>query len=100
VVSTVAAKDEGVGELGSALERHFGFLSRSGSLAARRSHRLELRTRQVVDRMLRRWVWSEDGPRAALEAALADVAAGKCSPYEAAAGVVERMRRTEPHERV
>ena len=100
VVATIAPRGEGVDELGTALDRHFALLERTGDLAARRTRRLELRTREVLDRALHRWVWSEAGPRAALEAALAEVAAGKRSPYEAAAGIVERIRRSEPHERV
>ena len=92
VIATVAPKDEGVGELGAALERHFDFLVRSGALEARRARQREQRTRDVVERALRRWVFSPSGPRGALEAAFADVASGKRSPYEAASGVVERIR--------
>ena len=95
VLATVAAKDEGIAELDAALERHYAFLCRDGALAVRRARQLERRTRDVLERALRRWAWSDDGPRAALEAALADVAAGRRSPYEAAAGVVERIRRSE-----
>jgi LAO/AO transport system kinase len=92
VVMTIAVREEGVGELAGALDRHFAFLERSGQLAARRSRRLAQRTRDVVDRALQRWVWSDQGPRAALEAALGDVAAGRRSPYEAAAAVLARIR--------
>ncbi len=92
VVATVAARDEGVRELGAALDRHFDFLTKSGALAARRAKQREQRTREVVERALRRWVFSPAGPRAALEQALADVAAGRRSPYEAASGVVDRIR--------
>ncbi len=92
VVATIAARDEGVGELGAALDRHFDFLTGSGALAARRARQREQRTREVVERALRRWVFSPSGPRAALEQALADVAAGRRSPYEAASGIVDRIR--------
>jgi GTPase len=92
VVATMAVRDEGVRELGSALDRHFDFLSQSGALAARRARQREQRTREVVERALRRWVFSSSGPRAALEQALADVAAGRRSPYEAASVVVDRIR--------
>ena len=92
VVVTTAFRDEGVGELVETLERHFAALEASGALAARRRRRLETRTREVLERALRRWVWSDAGPRAAVDGALADVAAGKRSPYEAAAEVLERIR--------
>jgi LAO/AO transport system kinase len=100
VIATVAARDEGVDDVGLALDRHFSFLESSGGLAARRAHRLELRTREVLNRALYRWIWSDSGPKAELAAALADVIAGKRSPYEAAAGIVDRLRGGKPHERV
>jgi GTPase len=92
VVATVAVQDQGLEALCGALDGHFEHLERTGLLAERRSRRLERRTRDVVERALRRWVFSPAGPRAALESALADVAAGRRSPYEAAAVVVERIR--------
>lgn len=95
VVVTSAARGEGVVELAAALDGHFASLERSGELAARRRHRLELRTREVLDRAVHRWVWSGAGPKAAVEAALAEVAAGRLSPYEAAAEVVGRIQRSD-----
>ncbi len=92
VIATVAPRDEGVAGLGAALDRHFDFLTRSGGLEARRVQQREQRTRDVVERALRRWIFSPDGPREALERALADVASGRRSPYEAASGVVDRIR--------
>ena len=93
VLATAAQRNEGIEELGGALDRHFAYLERGGDLQARRGRQLAQRTRDVVERALRRWLWSDAGPRPALEMALADVAAGRRSPYEAAAGVVERLRR-------
>ena len=95
VLATAASRGEGVAELSGALDRHFAFLERDGGLAARRARQLERRTRDVFERALRRWAWSDAGPRAALEAALAEVAAGRRSPYDAAAAVVQRIRRSE-----
>ncbi len=93
VVVTTAFKDEGLFELVEALDRHFSAVESSGELAERRRRRLELRTREVLERTLRRWVWSEDGPRAAVDDALSGVASGKRSPYEAAAEAVKRIRK-------
>jgi LAO/AO transport system kinase len=100
VVMTVAPRSDGVAEVAAALDDHFAFLEHSGGLEARRSRRLAQRTREVVDRALRRWVWSEEGPKAALEAALADVAAGRSSPYEAASAIVARIGGGRRNERV
>ena len=90
VVATVAAQGTGVADLVSTLDRHFAALVDGGELERRRARRLEQRTREVVERALRRWMWSADGPKPALESALADVAAGRASPY----GVAERIVRT------
>ncbi len=92
VFATVAVKDEGIAELDGGLDRHFAFLERGGGLRERRARQLEQRTRGVFERALKRWVWSDAGRRTDLETALADVVAGRRSPYEAAAGVVERIR--------
>jgi LAO/AO transport system kinase len=95
VVATVAVRDEGIADLDAALDRHFAFLERDGALAARRARQLERRTRDVLERAVKRWAWSDAGPRAVLEAALAEVAAGRRSPYDAAAAAVERIRRSD-----
>ena len=89
VVATVAVKDQGIADLIAALDRHFDAAQGSGRLAAQRARRREQRLREVVDRALRRWVWSAQGPREALEAGLAEVAAGRQSPY----GLAERIVR-------
>ncbi len=95
VVVTTAFRDEGLGELVDALDRHFAAIEASGELVARRRRRLEARTREVLERSLKRWVWSAAGPKAAVDAALADVAAGRRSPYEAAAAVLERIGKKD-----
>jgi len=93
VLATVAARDEGIAELAGALDRHFVQLDAGGGLEARRARQLEQRTREVFERALRRWVWSDAGRKAALEAALAEVREGRRSPYDAAAAVVDEIGR-------
>jgi len=93
VVGTVAAKGTGTDELVEALDRHFGAQEGSGELERHRHLRLEQRTREVVDRAVRRWTWSAEGPRPTLDAALGDVAAGRESPYGAARRVVRALTR-------
>ncbi len=95
VVATMAVKGEGVAELAGALDRHFATLEATGELARQRRRRLEERTREVVDRAVRRWMWSSDGPRPALESALAGVAAGRESPYGAAERIVRTLTRSD-----
>jgi LAO/AO transport system kinase len=92
VVATIAARGDGVAELIAALDRHVAALTASGELQVQRRRRLAQRTREVVDRAMRRWMWSAEGPRATLDAALADVAEGRGSPYGAAERVVRSLR--------
>ncbi len=91
VLATSAADSTGVGELVAALDRHFQHLERTDQLAGRRKKRLEIRTREVVDRAVRRWIWSSDAQAVEVESALKDVTAGVKSPYEAAAGIVAKL---------
>jgi hypothetical protein len=48
--------------------------------------------RSDVDRALKRWVWSDAGPKRDVEAALDDVSAGRVSPYQAAQGILARLQ--------
>ncbi len=95
VVLTVAAKGEGVAELIEALERHHEWLARSGTLAERRRRRLLDRTREVVDRATRRWVWDETRADERIAGRLEEIVAGRVSPYEVAAEVVEGLKQGE-----
>ena len=95
VVAMVAVKGEGIDELVGALDRHFASQAATGELERQRGRRLEQRTREVVDRALRRWMWSAEGPRPVLDAALAGVAAGRESPYGAAERIVRTLTRSE-----
>src|SRR4051812_12628563 len=59
VILPSAVKDEGVTALMGALDRHYDWLNQSGELEQRRRRRLLERTREVVDRGTRKWVWEE-----------------------------------------
>jgi LAO/AO transport system kinase len=92
VLATVAVKGEGVDAVIDALDRHHGHLETSGRLRARRRERLADRTRGAVERSLRQWVWSETPAGALLERRLDDVTAGRRSPYDVAAEIVDQVR--------
>ena len=92
VLAAVATKGEGVDELVAALDRHRAFLNDSGRLAARRRERLADRTRAVVERAVRQWVWDETAASELLAQRLDDVAQGRRSPYEVAAEILEQIR--------
>ncbi len=89
VMLTTAETGDGVPELLDRLDAHWSWLEASGELARRRLARLTERVRDAVQQRLLTLVWREsDGP-AVLDAALDDLAAGRVSPYEVAARVVD-----------
>lgn len=92
VLATVASKGEGLDELVSALERHHAYLVASGKLEERRKQRLAARTRAVVNRAIRQWVWDETDAEDLVSQRLDDVAAGTRSPYDVAAEVLKQVR--------
>jgi LAO/AO transport system kinase len=92
VLATVASKGEGIAELAAALDRHRAFLESGGRLDARRRERLAARTRAVVDRSLRQWLWDESPAEEMLAHELDDMATGHRSPYDVAAGILNLVK--------
>jgi LAO/AO transport system kinase len=92
VLLSTASRGDGVPELVAELERHHAWLSASGELDRRRRIRLAARTREVVDRATRRWVWEETRAERLVQERLDDVAAGRLSPYELAAEILDGLR--------
>ena len=92
VLTTVASKGEGISEFVTALDRHRDYLAASGTLEQRRRRRLATRTRAVVNRAIRQWVWDETDAEDLVSKRLDDVAAGTRSPYDVAAEVLKQVR--------
>ena len=90
---TVAAKGEGIDELLAALERHHEWLARSGTLEERRRRRMLERTREVVDRAARRWMWSETQAEQVIGERLDEVMEGRLSPYDVATEVLDGLKQ-------
>ncbi len=95
VVLTTATKGEGISDVVAALERHQAWLVASGELDGRHRERLAARTREVVDRATRRWVWEETRAERVVRERLDAVAAGRLSPYEVAAEILDGLREGE-----
>jgi LAO/AO transport system kinase len=95
VLLTAAARGDGVPELATALDRHHEWLVSSGELQQRRRRRLLERTREVVDRTTRRWVWQETRAEQLIAERLDEVAGGRLSPYELAVEVLEELKQGE-----
>jgi LAO/AO transport system kinase len=93
VMATVASDGTGVAELVASLDGHFAHLESSGELAKRRRRRLEVRTREVVERALRRWLL-RDG-RGEMDEAISEVSDGRVTPYQAAARMMRRLNESE-----
>ena len=92
VLMTVASKGEGVAELVAALDKHHAYLAESGKLAQRRARRLAARTRAVVNRALRQWVWDETRAEELLAERLDAVTDGTRSPYDVAEEILDQVR--------
>ena len=93
VVLTVAAKGDGVDQLLAALDRHHEWLGRSGTLDLRRRRRMLERTREVVDRAMRRWMWDETRAEQLISDRLDQMVDGKLSPYDVATEVLEGLKQ-------
>jgi LAO/AO transport system kinase len=95
VLLAVAAKGEGVAALVEALDRHHERLAASGTLAARRRRRLLDRTREVVERAARRWIWDETRADERIAERLDEIVAGRMSPYDVATEVLDGLKQGE-----
>jgi LAO/AO transport system kinase len=95
VLLTAATQGDGVSELVAALDRHHTWLLESGTLQERRKRRLFDRTREVVDRATRRWVWEETRADQRIAERLDEIVAGRVSPYEVAAEVLDGLKQGE-----
>lgn len=93
VLSAVAIKGEGIAELAAAVDRHFAYLEQSGELVRRRRLRLRERVVDVVERLVRRRLWSDPETDRWLTSRLPELESGALSPYAAATALLERSGR-------
>jgi len=80
VLRTIGATGEGLPEFVTALDRHFAYLERSGTLRARRRLRWRERVRDLVERAVRARLWSNAAVTAWLEAELPALERGETTP--------------------
>lgn len=93
VLLATASKGEGVIELVGALDRHHDYLQQSGELERRRRRRLSDRTREVVDRATRKWIWQETRAEQLIDQRLDQIVAGELSPYDVATEVLDGLKQ-------
>ena len=90
VLAAVAVKGEGITEVASALDRHFGYLERSGALRDRRRLRLRERVVDVAERLMRRRLWKDPLTDAWIAERMPELEGGRMSPYAAATALLAR----------
>jgi LAO/AO transport system kinase len=84
VLRAVATKNEGVADIVGALDRHFGYLERSGQLRARRRERMVERVVEVAERRMRHRLWDDARTMAWLEEQVDLLESGAATPYAVA----------------
>jgi LAO/AO transport system kinase len=90
VLGTVGVQEQGIGELVEALDRHFRYLERSGTLRQRRRARLRERVVEVVEDKARRRLWNDAATIAWLEARLPALESGQDTPFGIADALLRR----------
>ena len=84
VLSAIATKGEGIDDIVAAIDRHFAYLERSGTLRSRRRERMRERVMDVVERKVSDRLWKDPRTRAWLEEQLPSVEEGTVTPFAVA----------------
>jgi len=92
VLAASASRGEGIAAVVEGLDRHLAWMRAGGVLVERRQRRLAARTRGVVNRAVRRWVWDEARADEQIAAKVEQVAGGQLSPYALAAEIVQGLK--------
>jgi LAO/AO transport system kinase len=99
VLATSAERGEGISELATALDAHFDYLEKSGTLLSRRRARLRDRVVEGVDRELHDRIWNDRALTARLEAMLPDVEEGRTTPLAASEELIAQVATLLSHSR-
>ncbi|HEX6086484.1 MAG TPA: methylmalonyl Co-A mutase-associated GTPase MeaB [Thermoanaerobaculia bacterium] len=92
IVKTVASKNQGISELDEAVVQHYDYLAASGELDRRNRDRVRIRIEtQLKERFMERLIGGTI-TREEYEQLLEDVLRKRHNPYEAAEGVLARVR--------
>jgi LAO/AO transport system kinase len=91
VLTTVAQTGEGIPDLLQAIDDHRAFLEESGDLIRRREARAADRVKDVVNRELRRIAWGHQGVMDTLVSGVAEIVAGRETPYSLAGKIVTEL---------
>lgn len=87
VLSSIAARGEGITELLASLDAHFAYLEKSGTLRDRRRARLRERIVDAVEQKMRGRLWENPDVRSWMDAQLNALESGDETPY----GTADRL---------
>lgn len=90
VLRAVGTTGEGLPETLAALDAHYTWLEQSGDLGRRRRARLRERVKDVVFQRLARRLWLDDATNQWIDDQVADLAAGRTTPYAVADALLRR----------
>ena len=90
LLRTIGSTGEGMPEFIAALDRHFAYLERSGTLQSRRRERLRDRVRDVVEHRIHRRLWRDEGIQQWVEAQLPALERGEVTPFTVAEALLAR----------
>jgi LAO/AO transport system kinase len=90
VLSTIATKAEGVGELLGAIDAHFAYLEATGGLRERRRRRLRDRVVDVVEQRVRSRLWKDPGTQQWLDGRVEEMESGSATPFTVADELLEQ----------
>lgn len=91
VLSSIAAKGEGIGAIAESLDRHFSYLERSGRLRDRRRERIVERVIEVVEKRMRQRVLASTDVLAWVQGRVDELESGSVTPYVVADDLLGRF---------
>ena len=93
VLRCVGTTGEGIVDLLSAIDRHFGYLERSGALVARRRARLRERVVDVAEQRVRRRLWTDAATAEWIDERIPELESGTTTPYAVADALLARSSK-------
>jgi LAO/AO transport system kinase len=90
VLRAVGTAAEGIVELLAALDRHFAYLEKSGTLRVRRRARLRERVVDVAEQRVRRRLWKDAATAAWIDERIPALESGNTTPYAVADALLAR----------
>jgi len=91
VLSSIAARGEGIGAIAESLDRHFGYLETSGTLRSRRRERIVERVVEVVEKRMNQRLLGSTDVMAWIQGRVDELESGTVTPYVVANDLLGRF---------